>query len=60
MNWAGEENNQRICWLSGPAGFGKSAIMQTVAERLNGEGSLAASFFFLRGAGARSEFKRFI
>ncbi|KAG6852021.1 hypothetical protein C0991_004044, partial [Blastosporella zonata] len=60
MNWAGEENNQRICWLSGPAGFGKSAIMQTVAERLNGEGSLAASFFFLRGAGARSEFTRFI
>ncbi|KAG6844681.1 hypothetical protein H0H87_004721 [Tephrocybe sp. NHM501043] len=60
MNWAGGDHSQRICWLSGPAGFGKSAIMQTVAERLDEKGNLAASFFFLRGAGARSEFTRVI
>ncbi|KAG6833355.1 hypothetical protein H0H87_008531, partial [Tephrocybe sp. NHM501043] len=60
MNWAGGDDSKRICWLSGPAGFGKSAIMQTVAERLAKNGDLAASFFFLRGAGARSEFTRFI
>ncbi|KAG6824071.1 hypothetical protein H0H87_012602, partial [Tephrocybe sp. NHM501043] len=60
MNWAGGDHSQRICWLSGPAGFGKSAIMQTVAERLHEKGNLAASFFFLRGAGARSQFTRVI
>jgi len=60
MNWGEGKDSRRICWLSGPAGFGKSAIMQTVAERLKGKGNLAASFFFLRGAGVRSEFTRFI
>jgi len=60
MNWSEGTDSHRICWLSGPAGFGKSAIMQTVAERLEGKGNLAASFFFLRGAGVRSNFKRFI
>ncbi|KZP22816.1 hypothetical protein FIBSPDRAFT_952631 [Athelia psychrophila] len=49
-----------ICWLSGPAGFGKSALSQTIAERCATEHILAASFFFLRGAGARSGFNLFI
>ena len=60
MNWGEGKDSHPICWLSGPAGFGKSAIMQTVAVRLRGKGNLAASFFFLRGAGDRSKFKRFI
>jgi len=60
MNWSEGRDSRPICWLSGPAGFGKSAIMQTVAERLKGKGNLAASFFFLRGAGGRSKFERFI
>ncbi|KZP05864.1 hypothetical protein FIBSPDRAFT_923130 [Athelia psychrophila] len=38
-----------ICWLSGPAGYGKSAILQSIAERCATEHILAASFFFLRG-----------
>ncbi|KAF8347420.1 hypothetical protein F5887DRAFT_1131099 [Amanita rubescens] len=38
---------QRIMWLNGPAGAGKSAIAQTIAERYN-DNRLAASFFFLR------------
>jgi hypothetical protein len=37
-----------ILWLYGPAGAGKSAIAQTIAERTGGE-QLAASFFFSRG-----------
>ncbi|KAK7027548.1 hypothetical protein VNI00_015182 [Paramarasmius palmivorus] len=37
-----------LCWLSGPAGAGKSAIAQTIAETTN-EGSLITSFFFWRG-----------
>jgi hypothetical protein len=35
-------------WLYGPAGVGKSAIAQTIAEKCDHEGKLAASFFFLR------------
>ncbi|KZP05850.1 hypothetical protein FIBSPDRAFT_877067 [Athelia psychrophila] len=49
-----------ICWLSGPAGYGKSAILQSIAERCAIEHILAASFFFLRGVGARSGFYLFI
>ncbi|KAK1215681.1 hypothetical protein PQX77_021686 [Marasmius sp. AFHP31] len=37
-----------ICWLSGPAGVGKSAIAMTVAQECENEGSLASSFFFFR------------
>jgi len=33
-------------WLNGPAGAGKSAILQTIAERCK-DNRLAASFFFL-------------
>ena len=40
---------QRIMWLNGPAGAGKSAIAQTIAERYK-DSRLAASFFFLRNA----------
>ena len=39
--------HQRIMWLNGPAGAGKSAIAQTIAERYK-DSRLAASFFFLR------------
>src|SRR6266550_4545333 len=38
---------QRIMWLNGPAGAGKSAIAQTIAERYK-DNRLAGSFFFLR------------
>ncbi|KAF7979496.1 hypothetical protein HWV62_42344 [Athelia sp. TMB] len=46
--------------MSSPAGFGKSAISQTVAEACARDGTLAASFFFLRGAGGRSKIDHFI
>ncbi|KIJ23083.1 hypothetical protein M422DRAFT_39808 [Sphaerobolus stellatus SS14] len=57
MQWATNEDSLPICWLNGPAGFGKSSIVQTVAEHLAVRGILAASFFSLRGAGLRTEFK---
>ena len=41
-----------ILWLSAPAGSGKSAILQTIAEKFGGSG-LAASFFFARGVAKR-------
>ena len=49
-----------VCWLNGPAGYGKSALAQTIAEGYAAEGRLLASFFFLRGAGERSHISRLI
>ncbi|KAF8208094.1 hypothetical protein K438DRAFT_1754837 [Mycena galopus ATCC 62051] len=43
-----------IIWLYGPAGAGKSAIMQTLARKLQSAGRLGASFFFKRGHSTRS------
>ncbi len=40
---------QRIMWLNGPAGAGKSAIAQTIAERYK-DSQMGASFFFLRNS----------
>ncbi|KAF7976247.1 hypothetical protein HWV62_7290 [Athelia sp. TMB] len=60
LGWKDEVNASPMCWLSGPAGYGKSAVLQSVAESCARDGTLAASFFFLRGAGQRSEFNNFI
>lgn len=61
MGWAVDGTDDRpMCWLNGPAGFGKSSIARTIAERCAGEQRLAASFFFLRGAGDRSKIACFI
>ncbi|KAK1215071.1 hypothetical protein PQX77_022338 [Marasmius sp. AFHP31] len=37
-----------ICWLSGTAGVGKTAIAMTVAKTCQKEGRLVSSFFFFR------------
>ncbi|KAJ6479139.1 hypothetical protein C8R45DRAFT_906354 [Mycena sanguinolenta] len=42
-----------ITWVYGPAGAGKSAIMQTLAQQLQDAGRLGACFFFKRGHAAR-------
>jgi len=56
----GSDKRAPICWLSGPAGYGKSAVAQTIAERYAKEGRLLGCFFFLRGAGERSHISRLI
>ena len=58
----GHDNDNRavVCWLNGPAGYGKSALAQTIAECYAAEGRLLGSFFFLRGAGERSHISRLI
>ncbi|KXN87650.1 hypothetical protein AN958_08329 [Leucoagaricus sp. SymC.cos] len=38
----------RMLWLSGPAGVGKSAVAQTVAEEFQSARLLGAAFFFSR------------
>ena len=55
MNWVKDANKVvLILWLYGPAGAGKSAIAQTIAELLEKEGLLSAAFFFSRNAAGRS------
>lgn len=47
-------------WLYGPAGAGKSAIAQTIAEKLYAMKLLLASFFFSRTDAKRNHEKSFI
>ncbi len=50
IDWV-EENEQSassILWLHGPAGAGKSAIAQTIAQNCKDNGLLVASHFFSR------------
>ncbi|KAF7372807.1 NACHT domain-containing protein [Mycena sanguinolenta] len=46
-----------ILWLFGPAGAGKSAIMQTLARQLQDVGRLGGCFFFKRGHATRGNAK---
>ncbi|KDR71962.1 hypothetical protein GALMADRAFT_74368 [Galerina marginata CBS 339.88] len=49
-----------IMWLNGPAGAGKSAIAQEIAELFHKSGRLAASFFWSRYADGRNNEERLI
>ncbi|KDR67012.1 hypothetical protein GALMADRAFT_80238 [Galerina marginata CBS 339.88] len=49
-----------IMWLNGPAGAGKSAIAQEIAELFYKSGRLAASFFWSRYAAGRNNEERLI
>ena len=54
MDWVKDADKVAlILWLYGPAGAGKSAIAQTIAELLEEAGLLAAAFFFSRNAAGR-------
>ncbi|KAJ8072170.1 hypothetical protein PM082_015728 [Marasmius tenuissimus] len=45
-NWGSKkEQDHPICWLSGAAGVGKSAIAITAAQECEAEGTLVSSFF---------------
>ncbi|KAJ6471544.1 hypothetical protein C8R45DRAFT_1104511 [Mycena sanguinolenta] len=46
-----------VLWLYGPAGAGKSAIMQSLASQLKDAGRLGGSFFFKRGDATRGNAK---
>ncbi|KAK1225442.1 hypothetical protein PQX77_011623 [Marasmius sp. AFHP31] len=55
-DWASAKGPEAlpICWLSGPAGVGKSAIALTTAKSLENLGLLASSFFFFRSDAKRN------
>jgi len=52
-----EDFDAFIMWVYGPAGAGKSAIAQTIAEMCDEEMLLLASFFFSRNDPSRSTVK---
>ena len=56
MDWVKDADEVALfLWLYGPAGAGKSAIAQTIAELLEKAGLLAAAFFFSRNATGRND-----
>jgi hypothetical protein len=61
MLWVDDPANEaQIMWMFGPAGAGKSAIAQSIAEMCFQQGKLAASFFFSRTASGRNNETQFI
>ena len=66
MSWITDDTSKGssppILWLHGPAGAGKSAIAQTIAETCGEDplARLAASFFFSRRTSDRNSDKHFV
>ena len=61
MDWVKDPTKVALLlWLYGPAGAGKSAIAQTIAELLEEAGLLAAAFFFSRNAAERNDKTRLV
>ena len=57
--WTLNPQGERVFWLSGLAGTGKSAIARTLAHKLSDKSQLGASFFFSRGRGDRGNASKF-
>ena len=57
--WTVNPQGERIFWLSGMAGTGKSAIARTLAHSFSEKKQLGASFFFSRGRGDRGNASKF-
>ena len=53
--WVNDFEKPSVYWLNGLAGTGKSAIAQTIAERMSADGKLGASFFCSRDFEERSD-----
>jgi len=53
--WTSDFEKPSVYWLNGLAGTGKSAIAQTIAERMCEDGKLGASFFCSRDFEERSD-----
>ena len=59
-NWSRSPGDRHLTLLDGPAGFGKSAIARTVAERWERSERLAGTFFFFRNSGDQSKVIRLV
>ena len=60
--WADDSttNARQVCWLSGPAGTGKTTVAHTIAAEYDERGQLAASFFFWRKTGDRDDVNKLV
>ena len=56
--WLTSEHGQRVFWLNGLAGTGKSTIAQTFVDTTFADGKLGASFFCSRDFEDRSNLQR--
>ncbi|CEJ82927.1 hypothetical protein VHEMI02966 [[Torrubiella] hemipterigena] len=54
LSWSDSTNGPNIFWLNGSAGTGKSTIARTIADTLEGNGTLAGGYFFKRGNETRN------
>ncbi|KAG8748663.1 hypothetical protein FRC10_000054 [Ceratobasidium sp. 414] len=59
-DWVHYNGGQRIYWLNGPAGTGKTTIAYSFCEQLESAGKLAASFFCSRQLPACRDVKRIL
>ena len=56
--WLADKQDQRVFWLNGLAGTGKSTLAQTFAEASFADGKLGASFFCSRDFEDRSNLQK--
>ena len=59
-DWFANEEGQRVFWLNGLAGTGKSTIAQSLAETSSENGKLGASFFCSRDFEDRSDLQKIL
>ncbi|KIM36447.1 hypothetical protein M413DRAFT_78269, partial [Hebeloma cylindrosporum] len=61
MNWIWDPDNVKVfIWIYGPAGGGKTALAQSIAEMCAAASSLGASFFFSRTVAGKKDFDRLV
>jgi len=58
-SWA-DSRTTLVCWLSGPAGTGKTTVAHTIAEEYDERGELAATFFLWRKTGDRDNINKIV
>ncbi|KAF8644352.1 hypothetical protein AX14_009428, partial [Amanita brunnescens Koide BX004] len=59
-SWADNPTTTPICWLSGPAGTGKTTVARTIAGEYDKRGQLAATFFFWKSTGDRDDINKLV
>ena len=60
MGWISNDEPPPILWLHGSAGYGKSALAETVVQRCYEDAGLTASFFFSRKTSDRNSDKHLV
>jgi len=58
--WVKDPDSQKLFWLNGMAGTGKSTVARTLAQSFAQAGHLGASFFFKRGEFDRDGLSKFV